>query len=182
MDVSSLVSCSMLVCKTLCHAMQKRRIPEDMLACITLMVLKGLFQLHKQMHIVHRDIKPANVLLSMDGVAKISDFGISRPLDNTMAMCETWQGTTIYMSPERLQSQPYGFSSDIWSLGVCLAECATGKYPYDNSGGPIALMAHVRPFPHAFLIMGLHLSASCWLLVVFRIAQCASCRLWRCLV
>jgi mitogen-activated protein kinase kinase 3 len=123
---------------------QKGCIPEDMLSAITLMVLKGLFHLHKQMHIVHRDIKPANVLLDVSGVAKISDFGISRPLDSSLAMCNTFQGTTIYMSPERLQSHPYGFASDIWSLGICLVECATGKYPYDTSGGPFTLVTYVR--------------------------------------
>jgi serine/threonine protein kinase len=128
-----------------CPRVQKQRIPEAVLAKIALMVLKGLFHLHKQMHIVHRDIKPANILLNMDGVAKIADFGISRNLDNTLDCCNTYKGTAVYMSPERLQSQPYGFASDIWSLGLCLVECATGKYPYDASGGPVTVMTYVRP-------------------------------------
>lgn len=126
---------------------QRRRVPEAVLAKVAALVLRGLVQLHKEMHIVHRDIKPANILLSLDGGAKISDFGISRPLDNTLALCETWQGTQNYMSPERIEGRPYGFASDVWSLGLTLLECATGAYPYDTSGGPITTMTYVRPRP-----------------------------------
>jgi mitogen-activated protein kinase kinase 3 len=111
---------------------------------ITFMLLKGLYQLHKQMHIVHRDIKPANILLNLDGVAKISDFGISRPLDNTLAMCATWKGTQNYMAPERIERRPYGFASDIWSLGLVVLECATGEYPFNTSEGPVTTMTDVR--------------------------------------
>jgi serine/threonine protein kinase len=126
--------------------LQKERIPEDVLGKITFMLLKGLYQLHKQLHIVHRDIKPANILLNLEGVAKISDFGISRPLANTLAMCTSLKGTQNYMAPERIERQSYGFASDIWSLGLVVLECATGKYPFNTSEGPMTTMTDVR-FP-----------------------------------
>eukprot|EP00892_Ulva_mutabilis_P011098 jgi/Ulvmu1/8360/UM042_0066.1 len=121
----------------------KRRvgsIPEPELSRITFMVLKGLFMLHKRLHIVHCDIKPANILLDTVGAAKVADFGISRSLESTAAFCQTFKGTATYMSPERINSRPYGFASDIWSLGVCVVECATGHFPYDRSSGYIPLM------------------------------------------
>ena len=57
--------------------------------------------------------------------------------------CNTFLGTVTYMSPERLAGEPYSFSADIWALGLALLECATGKYPYDASGGAIQLMMQV---------------------------------------
>lgn len=47
------------------------------------------------------------------------------------------------MSPERINNEQYSFPADIWSLGLALVECATGKYPYDASVGPLQLMIQV---------------------------------------
>lgn len=115
------------------------RIPEGVLSAITKSVLQGLAYLHHH-HTVHRDIKPANILMSTSGESKVSDFGISAFVDNTVAQCHTFLGTVTYMSPERINGQPYAFPADIWALGLAMIECATGKYPYDASGGTIPLM------------------------------------------
>jgi serine/threonine protein kinase len=65
------------------------------------------------------------------------------------AMCNTFMGSFAYMAPERFNGQPYGFSSDIWSLGLCAVECATGKYPYEGLGSaPVPLMLAVRSSNH----------------------------------
>ncbi|KAA6418469.1 MAG: mitogen-activated kinase kinase 6-like [Trebouxia sp. A1-2] len=157
-----------------------RKVPEPVLAAITAQLLPGLLHLHRRSHMVHRDIKPANVLLSLNGDAKITDFGISAFVDSTLAVvsyvkahtdpmmthqcygnfhwkgflacwhdtmfalqCNTFTGTVTYMSPERINSQPYSFPADIWSLGLTLLEAATGNYPYDASGGPLQLMIQV---------------------------------------
>jgi serine/threonine protein kinase len=47
------------------------------------------------------------------------------------------------MSPERIEGKPYSFPADIWSLGLVLVEAATGRYPYDATGGPVELMIQV---------------------------------------
>jgi serine/threonine protein kinase len=114
-------------------------IPEDVLAAITHRILQGLAYMHSH-HMVHRDIKPANILMSTGGEPKVSDFGISAFIDSTMAQCQTFLGTVTYMSPERINGAPYSFPADIWALGLTLLECATGRYPYDASGGAIELM------------------------------------------
>ncbi|BDA48249.1 Mitogen-activated protein kinase kinase 3 [Coccomyxa sp. Obi] len=133
---------------SLADILQKRgSIPEDVLSVTTAQVLQGLSYLHRYKHMVHRDIKPANILLDLSGVAKIADFGISAFVDNTMAVCHTFTGTVTYMSPERINSRPYSFPADIWSLGLILLECATGRYPYDASDGPLQLMIQVVEEP-----------------------------------
>jgi len=105
-------------------------IPEPYLAKITWQILQGLLYLHKTQHIVHRDIKPSNILANRRGRIKIADFGVAKKLDN-QSMAKTFVGTRIYLPPERiLPNSGYGYSSDIWSLGVTLVECAIGRYPY----------------------------------------------------
>ncbi|KAK9902117.1 hypothetical protein WJX75_004920 [Coccomyxa subellipsoidea] len=126
---------------------KKGKIAEDALSVATAQVLQGLSYLHRYKHMVHRDIKPANILMDLSGVAKIADFGISAFVDNTLAVCHTFTGTVTYMSPERINSQPYSFPADIWSLGLTLIECVTGRYPYDASGGPLQLMIQVVEEP-----------------------------------
>ena len=119
-----------------------KRVPQGVLATITESILQGLVYLHSK-HTVHRDIKPANILLSTRGDAKVSDFGISAFVDNTLAQCHTFLGTVTYMSPERIDGQPYSFPADIWALGLTLLECATGTYPYDASKGTMQLMLNL---------------------------------------
>lgn len=118
------------------------QVPQGMLATITESILQGLAYLHSK-HTVHRDIKPANILLSTRGDAKVSDFGISAFVDNTLAQCHTFLGTVTYMSPERIDGQPYSFPADVWALGLTLLECATGTYPYDASKGTMQLMLNL---------------------------------------
>jgi serine/threonine protein kinase len=62
----------------------------------------------------------------------VTDFGVAAELQSTFAMCGTFVGTFKYMSPERIRNQPYSYQSDIWSFGLVLFECATGRYPYDE--------------------------------------------------
>uniref|UniRef100_A0A804P906 mitogen-activated protein kinase kinase n=2 Tax=Zea mays TaxID=4577 RepID=A0A804P906_MAIZE len=125
----------------------KKSIPEPVLSHMLQKVLLGLRYLHEVRHLVHRDIKPANLLVNLKGEAKITDFGVSAGLDNTMAMCATFVGTVTYMSPERIRNENYSYAADIWSLGLTILECATGKFPYDVNEGPANLMLQILDDP-----------------------------------
>ncbi|CAG9311548.1 unnamed protein product [Blepharisma stoltei] len=106
------------------------RISEDVIGHIAFQVLSGLEYLHRKKKIVHRDIKPSNLLLTSEGLVKISDFGVSGIMSHTNATKRTFVGTVTYMSPERFTDEGYHVDTDIWSLGLSLLECATGRYPY----------------------------------------------------
>ncbi|XP_004513453.1 mitogen-activated protein kinase kinase SIPKK-like isoform X2 [Cicer arietinum] len=117
-----------------------KTIPEPFLAAICKQVLKGLMYLHHEKHIIHRDLKPSNILTNHRGEVKITDFGVSAIMDTTSGQANTYIGTKNYMSPERINGsqQGYNYKSDIWSLGLMLLKCATGRFPYtppDNSEG-----------------------------------------------
>jgi serine/threonine protein kinase len=106
------------------------KIPESVLSEITFQVLQGLVYLKKK-KIIHRDIKPSNVLLNKRGKAKISDFGMSKKLTTSITCFNSFKGTFHYMSPERIQGESHSFDSDIWSLGLTIAECCFGKLPFN---------------------------------------------------
>eukprot|EP00162_Nutomonas_longa_P015133 comp22211_c0_seq2/m.52475 comp22211_c0_seq2/g.52475 ORF comp22211_c0_seq2/g.52475 comp22211_c0_seq2/m.52475 type:complete len:358 (-) comp22211_c0_seq2:2-1075(-) len=118
-------------------------IPEPALAIIAQQALMGLVFLHKVRHIVHRDIKPANILLNSRGQVKIADFGVIKELSHSFDAAGTFVGTAPYMSPERITGQNYSFSSDVWSLGLTLLECAIGHYPYPQPKGYIDLHQNI---------------------------------------
>lgn len=112
-------------------------IDERLLACIATQVLRGLEAL-QALKIVHRDVKPGNVLLNSAGDIKLADLGMCGELANSFSRLRSWVGTAAYMSPERISGADYSFNSDVWSLGVSLWECATGRYPF---GAPQAAAA-----------------------------------------
>ena len=114
------------------------KIPEKVLAAITFQCLWGLAYL-KHEHRLHRDIKPQNVLLNKRGTVKLTDFGISKELENSIGKAMTIVGTFKYMSPERILGRDYSYGGDIWSLGLMIIECATGKYPFAEANSMIEM-------------------------------------------
>lgn len=106
------------------------KIPEEIIGSIAYQILKGIEYLHQMKKILHRDIKPSNILLDSKGLVKISDFGVSGVMKDSLDCKQTLVGTYIYMSPERIEAKNYSFKSDIWSVGIALMECALGYYPY----------------------------------------------------
>ncbi|GBC03541.1 hypothetical protein RclHR1_05190005 [Rhizophagus clarus] len=97
-------------------------------------ILQGLNYLHEK-DIIHRDIKGANVLVDNKGGIKISDFGISKKVeDQIMATASvsrpSLQGSVFWMAPEVVKQTSYTSKADIWSLGCLIVEMFTGTHPY----------------------------------------------------
>jgi tRNA A-37 threonylcarbamoyl transferase component Bud32 len=93
-------------------------------------VLSALISAHES-GLIHRDIKPANILLERHGPAKVTDFGISRSITQTIDITVDglFTGTIAYSSPEQLSGSPVGTTSDLYSLGCVLYECLCGSPP-----------------------------------------------------
>jgi eukaryotic-like serine/threonine-protein kinase len=95
--------------------------------------------------IVHRDVKPQNILLSPEGGAKITDFGIARSLtEEGLTVDGRVLGTTDYVSPEQALGQPVTGQSDVYSLGIVLYEMLTGSVPFKGDSPVAVAMMHVR--------------------------------------
>ncbi|KAJ3257274.1 Dual specificity mitogen-activated protein kinase kinase 1 [Boothiomyces macroporosus] len=104
-------------------------IPEREISVIAFQILSAFIYLEEHHKIVHRDIKPANILLSSEGVIKLSDFGVSK--ETLKSAAKTFVGTFYYLAPERLQQgQQSTGTSDIWSFGLTVMEIAMARFPY----------------------------------------------------
>ncbi len=105
-------------------------------------IAAGLAFAHKN-NVIHKDIKPQNVLLTSDGIAKITDFGIAKIEGKATIMgnVDTVMGSVHYFSPEQARGGYVDEKSDIYSLGIVLYEMITGKVPFDGENPVnIALM------------------------------------------
>jgi serine/threonine-protein kinase len=80
--------------------------------------------------VIHRDIKPSNIMITSDGRAKITDFGIAKLADSAMTQTHMRMGTPAFMSPEQVSGTPLDFRSDIFSLGSVLYWMFTGERPF----------------------------------------------------
>lgn len=110
------------------------KIPEDEAKRIMVQVCQGLHRAHKQ-GIIHRDIKPDNILLTRDGVAKITDLGLVKDAEEEMNLTRTGRGlgTPHFMAPEQFRNAKNAdVRCDVYSLGATLYMMVTGQMPFDG--------------------------------------------------
>jgi eukaryotic-like serine/threonine-protein kinase len=118
-----------------------RRIAEQLLLALSYAHRRG---------IIHRDIKPSNILLTREGSVKVADFGIARFVEEDDPTAEPGEivGSARYMSPEQLKGEDATPRSDIYSVGVLLYHCLTGRLPFSGDVRSLARQhIHKDPTP-----------------------------------
>ena len=109
---------------------------------ISIQIAQGLCAAHAN-HIIHRDIKPQNIIISREGKVKVMDFGIAKAASSN-TITSNAMGSVHYISPEQARG---GFSderSDIYSLGITMYECSSGKVPFIGDSTVAVALAHIQ--------------------------------------
>ena len=97
-------------------------------------VLEGLDYIHRQ-GIIHRDLKPDNILVTAQGIPKITDFGLARQAQEEAALTQAGAalGTFLYAPPEQIMGQPLDHRADLYALGAVIYQLLCGQPPFSGS-------------------------------------------------
>ncbi len=121
-------------------------IPVDEALHITQQIAEALSYAWEESKLIHRDVKPDNIMLTTDGIAKLTDLGLA------MYAQEWYEGMPIsgspsYMSPEQFTKKKLDTRSDIYSLGITLYQMITGVLPFRAAGVPMLAQQHLHAKP-----------------------------------
>ena len=111
---------------------------------IGIQIASALGHAHKN-HIIHRDIKPHNIIITQDGIAKVTDFGIARAItSSTVTQVEDTMGSVHYLSPEQARGGFVNEKSDLYSLGIVMYEMVTGEVPFKGETSVAVALQHIQ--------------------------------------
>lgn len=128
---------------------QKGRLDPAEAVSIAVQVSEALDHAH-QNNIVHRDVKPHNILITTEGRAKLTDFGIAMEATSaTITRTDTIMGSVHYLSPEQARGETATPRSDIYAVGILLYEMLTGKQPYSGDSPIAVALKHIQETPPA---------------------------------
>ncbi|MBR3002079.1 MAG: Stk1 family PASTA domain-containing Ser/Thr kinase [Clostridia bacterium] len=114
---------------------------------VAIQIAQALEMAHRN-NIIHRDIKPHNIIITEDGVAKVTDFGIAKAVSNsTITAFGTTIGSVHYFSPEHARGGFTDAKSDLYSLGVVMYEMLTGRVPFDADTPVSVALKHMQEEP-----------------------------------
>lgn len=114
---------------------------------IAIQIAKALECAHKN-NIIHRDVKPQNILVTENGLVKVTDFGIAKSSTSaTITNTTTIMGSAHYLSPEQAKGAFVDSRSDIYSLGIVLYEMVTGILPFDGESPVTIALKHIQSEP-----------------------------------
>ena len=127
------------------------RLGERFMRAVAGQLLGALDYAHRR-GVIHRDIKPSNILITQEGTVKVADFGIARVVEGEKARTGTRPGEIIgsarYMSPEQLQGKETTPRSDLYSAGILLYHCLTGRPPFSgDTRSVVRQQIHEDPLP-----------------------------------
>ena len=126
---------------------ENRPLPWKWSLNVVTQIASALETAHKN-NIVHRDIKPHNIIITEDGIAKVTDFGIAKAVSNsTITAFGTTIGSVHYFSPEHARGGFTDAKSDLYSLGVVMYEMLTGKVPFDADTPVSVALKHMQEKP-----------------------------------
>jgi len=131
---------------TLTQRILRGALPASQAVDIATQVARGLAEAHAR-NIVHRDIKPSNIIITRQNQVKIVDFGLARVLTASATQSLSSTGTAAYMAPEQVLGKPLDPRTDLWALGVVLAETLTGRHPFQRDSAPAMMFAIVNQPP-----------------------------------
>lgn len=124
-------------------------IPAHIALPIFIQALRGVAAGHKR-HIIHRDLKPSNLMVTDEGIVKVTDFGIAKVRSATgLTEDSTRVGSASYMAPEQILGRPVDVRTDIYIMGGTLYELLTGRPPFQGMSQFEIESAHVREPPKA---------------------------------
>ncbi len=125
---------------------KKGPLPPETVVDYALQISSALLMAHKS-NLIHRDIKPQNILVTTEGIVKVTDFGIAKSLTTDVTKTLNIIGTAHYISPEQAKGEVLDHRTDIYSMGIVLYEMLTADVPFRGGSSIDISLKHINEKP-----------------------------------